>query len=83
MRLKAIQEELKKRKITIDYNEEDDCASIDFIWRGLSYHIWEFLDDDGTRGCDTNVFSTGKTVELLEGYEDTILRELERWPYME
>ena len=83
MRLEAIQEELKKRKIHIDYNEEDECASIDFIWRGLSYHIWEFIDDDGTRGCETNVFTTGKTVELLDGYADTILKELERWPFME
>ncbi len=83
MRLEAIQEELKKRKIKVDYNEEDECASIDFVWRGLGYHIWEFIDDDGTRGCETNVFTTGKTVELMEGYENTILKELERWPYME
>lgn len=83
MKLEAIQEELKKRKIHIDYNEEDDLASIDFIWRGLSYHIWEFMDDDGTFGCETNVFTTGKTVELTGDYAETILKELERWPFME
>ncbi|MDO4617177.1 MAG: kinase [Lachnospiraceae bacterium] len=83
MRLTEIQEELKRRKIKVDYVEEDGCASIDFIWRGLGYHIWEFLDDDGTRGCETNVFTTGKTVELMDDYADTILAELKRWPMME
>lgn len=83
MRLTEIQDELKKRKIHVEYTEEDGCASLDFIWRGLSYHIWEFQDDDGTRGCETNVFTTGRTVELMDDYADTILKELERWPMME
>ncbi len=83
MRFDEILEELKKRKIKYTFTEEDDCISLDFIWRGLSYHIWEFLDDDGTRGCDTNVFTTGRTVELLDNYIETILEELRRWPMME
>lgn len=83
MKLEEIQEELKARKIKYDYVEEDGCVSIDFIWRGLSYHIWEFVDDDGSRGCETNVFTTGKTVELGADYQEVILKELKRWPYLE
>ena len=25
---------------------EDDCGSIDFEYRGVPYHIWEFHDGD-------------------------------------
>ncbi len=83
MKTEAIREELEKRKIKGSFVEEDGLVSIDFIWRGLSYHIWEYEEDDGSRGCETNVFTTGKTVDLTGDYEETILQELRRWPLSE
>ena len=82
MRLLNIQEILKNRKIYYDYTEEDDLASIDFTWRGLSYHIWEFRDEEG-EGAETNVFHTGSTRDVEGDYEAIICEELNRWPMME
>ena len=46
MRLKKIQEALKTKNIIFTYTEEDNCGSLDFQFRGLRYHIWEFVDGD-------------------------------------
>lgn len=83
MKFEKILSELKERKIHYDYLEEDELVSIDFIWRGLTYHIWEFPEEDGSLGCETNIFTTGRTVELHGDYLTEILNELKNWPYME
>ena len=46
MRLKKIQEALKTKNIIFTYTEEDNCGSLDFQFRGLRYHIWEFVDGE-------------------------------------
>ena len=46
MRLKKIQEALKTKNIIFTYTEEDNCGSLDFQFRGLRYHIWEFVDSE-------------------------------------
>ena len=53
MRLEKIQNVLKEKNWGYQYTEEDGCGSIDFEYRGVSYHIWEFFD--GIWGAETNV----------------------------
>lgn len=57
--------------------EEDGCGSIDFEYRGVPYHIWEFCD--GEWGVETNIRHGGKQEELLGDYESEILKILEDW----
>ena len=40
MRLKKIQAHFEAVRQPYQYWEEDDCGSITFLHRGLSYHIW-------------------------------------------
>lgn len=46
--LEKIQVYLKEQGWEYRYSEEDGCGSIDFDYRGVPYHIWEF--DEGERG---------------------------------
>ena len=45
MRLEKVQEALKTKKIQYEYTEENGCGSIDFMFRGLRFHIWEYEED--------------------------------------
>lgn len=47
MRLNIVQEALKKKKIKYEYTEIDGCGSIDFLFRGLKFHVWEYEDRNG------------------------------------
>ena len=47
MRLKKIQEALKTKNIIFTYTEEDNCGSLVVQFRGLRYHIWEFVVTSG------------------------------------
>ena len=42
MRLIRVQNALKEKNITFQYTEEDGCGSLDFEFRGLRYHVWEY-----------------------------------------
>ena len=77
MRLARIQEFMKKNNMPFDYFEEDDCGSINFVHRGLSYHIWEFMDPD--RGAESNVRSCGRSEDFEGDYEQQILDILKTW----
>lgn len=77
MRLQKIQEHLKNRAMPYQYWEEDDCGSITFLHRGLSYHIWEFPEPE--RGADSNVRTAGRSEEFNENYEEEILKLLRTW----
>lgn len=44
MRLEIVQKALKKKNISYQYTEEDGCGSLDFMFRGLSFHVWEYYD---------------------------------------
>ena len=46
MRLEKIQKVLKEKNFPYTYTEEDGCGSIDFEYRGVVYHVWEFQDQD-------------------------------------
>lgn len=43
MRLEKVQDALKRKKIEYSYTEEDGCGSIDFMFRGVRYHVWDIL----------------------------------------
>ena len=78
MRFVQIQNLLKTRSIPFQYYEEDDCGSITFVHRGLSYHIWEYPEPE--RGAQSNVRTAGKSEDFDgEDYEEQILRILRSW----
>ena len=65
MRLKKIQEALKTKNIIFTYTEEDNCGSLDFQFRGLRYHIWEFADDVEPVGVEAIIPSPENAVTSL------------------
>lgn len=77
MRLEKIQNQLKTMGINYRCIEEDDCGSIDFIHRGLSYYIWEFPAPD--RGAESNIRTAGRGEDFEGDYEEAILTILKEW----
>lgn len=77
MRLAKIQEFLKNRQMAYTYWEENDCGSITFLHRGLSYHIWEYPAP--SRGAESNVRTTGRSEDFEGDYEAQILDILKTW----
>lgn len=77
MRLERIQQFLKSRSMAYTYREEDDCGTVEFIHRGLSYHIWEYPAPD--RGAEANVRLCGRMEEFEGDYEGAILDILKAW----
>lgn len=61
-----------------DYWEDQDCGSITFLHRGLSYHIWEYPAPE--RGAESNVRTTGRSEDFEGDYEEQILDILKTWP---
>ena len=51
MRLQIVQDALKTKNIKYEYTEEDGCGSLDFMFRGLKFHVWEY--HDGVWGAET------------------------------
>ncbi len=45
MRLQKVQDALNKKNIKFEYTEEDGCGSLDFMFRGLKFHVWEYEDN--------------------------------------
>lgn len=76
MRLERIQDHLKNKGIAFDYYEEGNCGTIEFLHRGLAYHIWEYPDDEG---ADSNVRSAGRMEAFTGDYEEKILELLKTW----
>mgnify|MGYP004560317877 FL=1 len=80
MRLERVQEVLKRKKIEFTYFEEDGLGSLDFLYRGVPYHVWEFADEDDPCGVETNLRTAGKDEEIEEeNYEALLVQELESW----
>ena len=80
MRLERVQDALKKKNITYQYTEEDGCGSLDFMFRGLSFHVWEYFDS--VWGAETNVYEAGRSQDVEGDYEDAIAKEILSWPDM-
>lgn len=77
MRLEKVQAFLKEKELGCTYAEEDGCGSVDFILRGLKYHIWEFSDGEKPCGAETNLMHAGHMEDISGEYEEEILRMLE------
>lgn len=75
--LKRVLTFIQERGWEYTYSEEDGCGSIDFDYRGVPYHIWEF--EDGERGVETNLKSGGRQEELLGDYETELLELMKDW----
>ena len=77
MRLEKIQQQLKNMGISFKYVEEGDCGSIDFIHKGLSYHIWEYPAPE--RGAESNIRTTGRAEDFEGDKKNEILQILKTW----
>ena len=73
MRLEKVQEALKTKNIHYEYTEENGCGSLDFMFRGLRFHVWEY---------ETNVFEAGRSQDIEGDYEEIISKEILSWPDM-
>lgn len=80
MRLERVQQALKEKRIRYQYTEEDGCGSIDFLFRGIPYHVWEFQDEEW--GAETNVENSGKSEDMAGDYEKRIADVILGWPDM-
>lgn len=76
-RLEKVLAFIKEQGWTYKECEEDGCGSIDFEYRGVSYHIWEFYDKEW--GVETNVRHGGAMEELTGDYESELLTIMEDW----
>lgn len=81
MRLPKVRAALKQKRITFEYAEEDGMGSLDFIFRGLKFHVWEF-EDGKILGAETNIFNVGKAQDIEGDYEAVIAKEILSWPDM-
>ncbi len=77
MRLQKIQDYMTKNQMPYQYFEENGCGSINFVHRGLSYHIWEY--EEGTRGAESNVRTCGRSEDFEGDYEEQIIQILKTW----
>lgn len=80
MRLEKVQEALKTKNIHYEYTEENGCGSLDFMFRGLRFHVWEY--EDRVWGAETNVFEAGRSQDIEGDYEEIISKEILSWPDM-
>ena len=77
MKLENIQEYVREKGWECQYTEEDGCGSVDFSYRGISYHVWEFPDGEG---AESNVKDGGKQEDFLGyNYEEDILAVIKSW----
>ena len=70
----------KQRKFIMNIQRKNGCGSIDFMFRGLRFHIWEY--EDRVWGAETNVFEAGRSQDIEGDYEEIISREILSWPDM-
>lgn len=67
---------LKEKGIKFEYYDDMGCGSIEFMHRGLAYHIWEYPDGEG---ADSNVRTVGRMDAYTGDYEAQILEILRSW----
>lgn len=73
---------LNEKGIPFRYSREDGCASLDFLWKGLNYRVWEYHEGD-VWGAETNVFETGRSRDIEGDYDGIIAAEIRSWPESE
>ena len=80
MKLQMVQNALKQKNIKYEYTEEDDCGSLDFMFRGLRFHVGEYHDE--VWGAETNIYEAGRSQDIEDDYEKEIAAEILSWPDM-
>ena len=80
MRLQKVQDALNKKNIKFESTEEDGCGSLDFMFRGLKFHVWEY--EDNGWGAETNIYAAGRSEDIDGDYEKKISAEILSWPDM-
>ena len=80
MRLQKVQDALNKKNIKFEYTEEDGCGSLDFMFCGLKFHVWEY--EDNGWGAETNIYAAGRSEDIDGDYEEKISAEILSWPDM-
>ena len=80
MRLEKVQDALRAKNIKYEYTEEDGCGSLDFMFRGLKFHVWEYYDN--IWGAETNIYEAGRSQDIEGDYETEISEEILSWPDM-
>lgn len=76
-RLTRVLDFIRQKGWSCTYSEEDGCGSIDFEYRGVPYHIWEFQENGW--GVETNVRHGGRQEELSGDYETELLEIMKSW----
>ncbi len=77
MRLEKVRACLDGKGINYVYSENDDCGAVEFDFRGLRYHVWEYPEPE--RGAASNVAHAGRMVDYEDDYEEQITAVLDRW----
>ena len=49
MRLQTVQDALNQKNIRFEYTEEDGCGSLDFMFRGPKFHVWNITMESGVQ----------------------------------
>ena len=78
MRLEKVQKVLKEKGFPFTYMEDDSCGSVNFEYRGVVYHVWEFCED-GIWGAETNVRNIGRHEDISGDYETEIIGLIQSW----
>lgn len=77
MRLTKIQDFLKEKGWKHSYTEVDGCGSLDFEYRGVGYHVWEY--EENGYGAESNVKNGGRTEDFTGNYEEDIITIIKSW----
>ncbi len=77
MRLQRIRRLLEEMNLEYKYTDIEECGSLDFDYRGVPYHVWEF--HDGEWGAETNVKNGGQSEDITGDYEEKIIQIIKSW----
>lgn len=77
MRLKKLQDYFSEKGWHYQYTEENGLGSLDFEYRGVGYHVWEFYENE--YGAESNVRNGGKQEDYYGDYEQKILQVIREW----
>lgn len=78
-RLCEIRQFMDDKKWQYGYREDEGCGVLEFLYRDRSYHIWEFRDDDGSFGAESNVRTCGRMEDFTGDYQGQILEIIRGW----
>ena len=81
MRLQTVQDALNQKNIRFEYTEEDGCGSLDFMFRGLKFHVWG-ISRWSLGVQETNIYEAGRSEDIEGDYEEKIAGEILSWPDM-